>query len=55
MKDHADGIGTTVVSSETIIYVRGRSSLYYPKNLNTVHYLYNTTKVYCSKIILKFV
>lgn len=31
MKDHADGIGTTVVSSETIIYVRGRSSLYYPK------------------------
>lgn len=31
MKDYEDGIGTTQVSSETIIYVRGRSSLYYPK------------------------
>ena len=31
MEDHEDGIGTTQLKSETIIYVRGRSSLYYPK------------------------
>lgn len=31
MEDTEDNIGTTLVTSETIIYVRGRSSLYYPK------------------------
>ena len=31
MEDYEDGVGTTYVNSETIIYVRGRSSLYHPK------------------------
>lgn len=31
MKDYDDNIGTTSITSETMIYVRGRSSLYYPK------------------------
>lgn len=31
MKDYDDNIGTSFITSETMIYVRGRSSLYYPK------------------------
>ncbi len=32
MNDYDDKVGTTFITSETIIYVRGRSSLYHPKN-----------------------
>ena len=31
MNDYDDKVGTSFITSETMIYVRGRSSLYYPK------------------------